>query len=278
MADSATIQTCDATPASEASGVWERIWRNRPTVERDDGLLARERAGPRWGEIVEQLEQTFGQIKGLRTIELGSGRGDLSALLAERGAEVTLLDANTTALDQARWRFDRLGLDAAYVQGDMFEPPSSLVGSFDVALSSGVIEHFTRAERTHAIRAHYDVLTSGGLAVVSVPHAACVPYRIWKLYLELRRRWPYGFEEPYGHRELARRAREAGFDSVHTCAFALWHSISSHWARGLFGFDVDWANRRSRLDNALGLILLMFGQRGGAVSHRQSRSKADGLK
>ena len=56
--------------------------------------------------IDRYLNNAFGRIKGLNTIELGSGRGDLSVLLAERGANVTLLDASDAALEQARERFD----------------------------------------------------------------------------------------------------------------------------------------------------------------------------
>lgn len=257
MAMEATAKGVDVAGAE----VWERLWRKVPSADRDDALLARERSGPRWGAIVARLANAFGRIEGLRAIELGSGRGDLSVLLAERGARVTLLDASPTALHQARRRFERLGLTADFVEADMFDPPSDLRDRFDVALSSGVIEHFAGVQRTWAVGAHVGVLRPGGLAAISVPHAACPPYRMWKLYLELRGRWPYGFERPYGMREIRRRAREAGLECVEAEALALWHSLSAHWARGLFRLDVDWANRRSRLDRYWGLILMLFGRK-----------------
>lgn len=252
---------------SIAADVWSKVWRNAPTVERDDLLLSRERRGPRWQEIVTRLECAFGTINGLTTIELGSGRGDLSALLAERGAKVTLLDTCPAALEQATWRFDRLGLKASLVEADMFTTPASLIGRFDVAMSSGVIEHFVGDRRTDSLIAHRNVLRPGGMTIVSVPHAACIPYRVWKLYLELRRRWPYGVERPYSAREIGRRARAAALESVETKAVGLWHSLSAHWARDLLQRDVDWSHRRSRLDNLMGLILLMFGRRAGGMEH-----------
>lgn len=261
MPTATTILSPTVRESSATTDVWERLWRHPPTAERDDALLVRERSGPRWTAIVARLERAFGRIDGLQTIELGSGRGDLSTMLAERGARVTLLDTCSTALEQARARFDRLGLSADFVQGDLFELPSRLREHFDVALSSGVIEHMRDHRRTIALRAHADALRPGGLAVVSVPHAACIPYRVWKLYLELRRRWPYGFEQPYTHREIARRARDAQFEEVETRAFGLWHSISAHWARDLFRLEVDWSCRRSWFDNLSGLILLMFGSK-----------------
>ena len=194
--------------------VWDRLWRRRPPDAKDAALIAREGRSPRWRTIVAKLETWFGTLDGLRTIELGSGRGDLSALLAQRGARVTLLDTSDRALAQARHRFDRMGLKAEFVQADMLGALDRVREPFDVALSSGVIEHFTNQDRTRAVRAHHDMLRRGGAAIISVPHAWCIPYRLWKSYLELRGCWPYGLEIPYTRRELARRSRQAGFEEV----------------------------------------------------------------
>ena len=246
--------------------VWDRLWRHRPSDAKDDALLARERRGPRWAMIAERLEATFETIEGLRTIELGSGRGDLSVLLAQRGARVTLLDASNAALEQAGHRFDRLGLTARLEQGDMFATADAWRDRFDVALSSGVVEHFKGGERTRAIRAHRAVMRPGGLAVISVPHAWCVPYRLWKLYLDLLRRYPYGMEIPYTRREIVSRARRAGFERVETHGLAFWQSVGGHWYKTLLGRRAVWADAPSRLDDMMGLVLLMFGWRDGLWS------------
>src|SRR3990172_8964070 len=124
------------TASAAPTAVWDRLWRLPTPDAKDDRLLARERRNPRFLRIVQCLESTFGAISGLQTIELGCGRGDLSALLAERGASVTLLDASPTALAQARRRFDRLGLRAEYIQADLLELPQRLLGGSDVALST----------------------------------------------------------------------------------------------------------------------------------------------
>lgn len=264
---SEAIAEFDASPAAPSGkvDVWDRLWQHRPSQHKDALLLAREQRSTRWSLLVDRLESIFGTLTGLDTIELGSGRGDLSVLLAQRGARVTLLDANDKALDQARQRFDRLGLTATYEHADIFQKLEACRGCFDVALSSGLIEHFKDNDRTRVIRAHHDVLKPGGLAVISVPNAWCVPYRVWKLYLELRGWWPYGMELPYGKSELLRRAREAGLRHAEVRCLGFWQSISSHWARGLLGYDVDWSHRVSRLDPLLGATLLLFGRRFSAV-------------
>lgn len=261
-----TIAEFDASQTAAAGkvNVWDRLWEHCPSQQKDALLLTREQRSPRWSLVVDRLEATFGTISGLETIELGSGRGDLSVLLAQHGARVTLLDANDKALDQARQRFDRLGLEATYQRADVLGIRSAWHNSFDVALSSGLVEHFKGNNRTRVIRAHYDVLKPGGLALISVPNAWCIPYRVWKLYLELRGWWPYGMELPYGKRELIRRAREAGFVRADVHCMGFWQSISSHWARGLLGSDVDWSHRASRMDPVLGSILLLFGCRSRA--------------
>ena len=250
--------------AREAPELWDRLWRDALPEAKDDALLAREYRSPRWVLVVDRLESAFGSIRGLQTIELGSGRGDISALLAERGAEVTLFDQSVAALDQARRRFDRLGLRARYDCGDVLQALDPWRGRYDVALSLGVIEHFRGDERTRVIRAHYDVLKEGGMAIISVPNAWCLPYRLWKLYLELRRWWPYGMELPYGKRELLRRAKAAGFTQTEAVSVGFWQSLGDHWGRMLGARRPDWGTRKSALDRWMGFVLLFFGRRGGA--------------
>jgi len=244
-----------------AETVWDRLWHYRPSDDRDDALLLREDQGPRWQLIVRRLEACFGDMAGLRTIELGSGRGDLSVLLAQHGAHVTLMDRSERALDEARQRFDRLGLSAQFEQGDLLIGDDHWSGAFDVSLSVGVIEHFKGDARTRVLDAHFEVLRPGGLCVVSVPHAWCVPYRLWKTYLELRGWWPYGMEIPYSRRELMQRASQAGFVDVETRSLEFWKSVGELWGRRIFGRWPEWSGRQSRMDTVMGMVLLMIARR-----------------
>ncbi len=238
--------------------VWDGLWANQPTNARDDELLARERASRRWRLIRHRIQQTFGQFQGLRTIELGSGRGDLSALLAQEGVDVTLLDSSDRALDQARTRFDRLGLTAEFKKGDLFANTRPHDG-YDVALSTGVIEHFLGEQRTGAVKAHRDALHDRGMAIISVPNAHCPPYRIWKAWLELRQCWPYGYEKPYSRRELIGRARKVGFQrtEVRGCGFR--QALADQLVPVLTGRRTRKCNPDSILDDSLGLALVLFG-------------------
>lgn len=246
--------------------VWNQLWDHAPSERKDDWLIERESRSPRWSVITQRLLSAFGAIGGLRTIELGSGRGDLSVLLAQSGAKVTLLDISEKALAQARQRFERLGLHAEYLPADFHATGSLPVKTYDVSLSSGVIEHFEDAERTRSVRAHLDLLREGGMAIISVPNAHCAPYRLWKKYLELRGCWPYGVEIPYTRRELARRLAEVGGVSEGVLGVGFWQSVGDHWVRNIFKGKADWVDRRSVLDHAFGMSLLVFARNrvGGA--------------
>ncbi|MBI1826377.1 MAG: methyltransferase domain-containing protein [Planctomycetes bacterium] len=263
----------DSHPSPDVRGapadVWSRLWERTRTTNGHDALLQRERACPRWQLIKDRLLGIFGTIKGLRTLELGSGRGDLSALLAEAGAKVTLLDASKTALCHAKARFGTLGHAAQFRLGDLFALSGDLRGRFDVVLSSGVLEHFVGGARKRGIVCHKYALRDGGVAVISVPNAACLPYRVWKLYLELRGWWPYGLEAPFTRAELLRCAEQAGLEHTVVDGIGFWQSTGDHIARGLCKRSVDWSNTKSRFDAAMGMSLLLMGRHFAAAS-RQS--------
>ena len=267
------VNVPEANPTSTRAvgeAVWDRVWRHRPSEAKDDALLARELASDRWRLVMDRVVSRFGAFQGLRTIELGAGRGDLSVLFAQRGADVTLLDCNESALTAAKERFARLGLDARFVKGDLIDDRVAPPHPFDVSLSAGVIEHFKGAHRTAVIRAHRDVLVPGGMAIVSVPNSWCVPYRVWKAYLGLRGWWPYGMEIPYSKAEITRRALDAGFDRVETHGLHLLQSIGDHWVKRLSHKSPHWASRSCMLDQWMGSILLMFGW----IDHESSDATA----
>jgi SAM-dependent methyltransferase len=244
------------------SEVWEAVWAGaeRPT----DGLDSPDGAAfdARWRRIRDLLAARHGSLHGVRTIELGAGRGDYSTLLAGLGADVTLLDLNARALQAARGRFRRLGLPAQFVQADLFRLPAATVGAFDAALSFGLLEHFRGARRGRVAAAHAATLRRGGLAFISVPHAVCLPYRLYKAYLEARHWWPYGSEHPVCRWTMRRVARDAGLRPLWTLATS--HRKAVFLLAGALGLRRlvrdDW-RRASRLDRWVGMDLMLCAER-----------------
>lgn len=200
-----------ATPADDHKAqteTWDKVYAN-PDQALANQRLETERRRRRWQTYAAYLNKQYpGQT--LSAVELGAGGGDLSILLAQAGHRVTLVDFSREALDHARDRFASLGLDAEFIQADVFEFMRTHAGRFDLSGSLGVAEHFSGQKREEIIRAHQAVLRPGGTAFISVPNARCVPYRLWKLYLELRKWWPYGYEAPFLPSSLKRIAKRNG--------------------------------------------------------------------
>ena len=152
----------------------------------------------------------LGRFDGLRAIEIGAGRGLNAFLFARRGADVTLLDRSSVALEQAKRLFDEHGLQVTLRETDLFALPENLRGGFDVSMSYGLCEHFLEERRRGVVAAHLDVLRPGGLALLGVPNRYSPVYRLWMKALTARGSWPLGTEVPFSAGELAGLAREAG--------------------------------------------------------------------
>jgi 2-polyprenyl-3-methyl-5-hydroxy-6-metoxy-1,4-benzoquinol methylase len=209
-------------PGRSQPEVWRGVWQNTQLTE--EGVrktIRREQRTLRWQAIRAALVERFGTLRGLRTIELGAGTGDISLLLALEGAEPTLLDANEQALGLARFKFSVAGLEPACTVGDFLQLDTALRGVFDVAVSYGTVEHFAGADREKACHAHVEAIRPGGMVAISVPNAHCLPYRLNKWQLEVRGAWPWGLELPYTRAELGRIAGTIGLDPwfIHGSSF-----------------------------------------------------------
>lgn len=204
------------------SEVWQAVWANAQlTKESVFKKVKRETRTKRWQAIRKALLVHFGTIQGLTTLELGSGAGDISLLLALEGAVPTLLDAEEKAFNLARLQFGAYGLEARYILGDFLNLDSALRGDFDVAISYGTVEHFAGEGRLRACLAHKQVLKPNGMVVISVPNAYCPPYRLDKWWRERAGTWRWGLEIPYTRSELAGIAHMMGLKAwtIHGSSF-----------------------------------------------------------
>lgn len=195
------------TDRIEQSADWDAQWQQEP-----EALDAPDEEGrtPRWKAQEQIVEERLGGFEGLRVIEVGAGRGTNGVLYGKRGARVTLLDLSDTALEQAGSLFAAHGVEVDLVKGDVFDPPASLVGAFDVSMSFGLCEHFLGDRRVGVIRGHLELLRPGGIAMLGVPNRWSPVYRAWKGVLERRGSWPLGTEVPFTVAELSDLSQRAG--------------------------------------------------------------------
>jgi 2-polyprenyl-3-methyl-5-hydroxy-6-metoxy-1,4-benzoquinol methylase len=195
------------TDQREIAADWDSQWQREPLNLK---APAEEKATLRWRAQEQLVREHFSGFDGLRAIEIGAGRGLNALLYAQAGAHVTLLDLSETALEQAAQLFRANGVAAEFVQGDLFALPDEMVGAFDVSMSFGLCEHFLGERRLAVIRAHLDLLRSGGVAMLGVPNRWGVVYQLWMKTLKARGTWELGTEVPFTPAELATLVEAAG--------------------------------------------------------------------
>jgi SAM-dependent methyltransferase len=163
------------------------------------------------GDLAAELASQV-DLKGARVLEVGAGSGRDSLRLAERGAEVTVLDYSPSALKvvSTHDRENRLHL----LRGDALALPFP-TGSFDIVFHQGLLEHFRDPHPLLAENAR--VLAPGGLLLVDVPQR-------WHIYTLIKRvliaadRWFAGWECSFSARELEGLLREVGLSPSLTYA------------------------------------------------------------
>ena len=126
------------------------------------------------GEPENQIQLAFRQhwltfqdligvdFNGTRVLEVGSGRGSLSAYFADANWDCTLLDLSSAAIEVARSAFARHDLQAKFDVGDCLSMPYE-DSSFDLVFSIGLLEHFEQIEK--AISEQVRVLAPNGLFI-----------------------------------------------------------------------------------------------------------------
>jgi len=217
---------------------WDSLW-NRSDRSLAERRLELERQSTRWCKFRDYLYEKYGNRQ-LQSVELGSGEGDFSILMSELGHKVTLVDFSPTALERAKARYDYLGIQAEYVQADLFEFAKEYSGKFDVSASLGLAEHFAGERRNQIIEAHRQVLNEDGITFISVPHAWCVPYRLRKAYLQLRGWWRYGYTDPFSSPEIRRVAKRVGFESCRTYNTGFAASVDACLLQPFTGKRIGW--------------------------------------
>lgn len=211
--------------AVSSTETWDAQWRTEPL---DPAAIDSEERTPRWRAQVRLVEERFGGFAGLAAIEIGAGRGLNGLLYAARGADVTLLDASSLALQQAMELGRLRHSHVATVVGDALDLPEHLRGTFDVAMSFGLCEHFVGEERSAIVRAHLELLRPGGIAFLGVPNRWAPFYRLWMGALKRRGTWPLGIEQPFALAELREIVRSAGGEPLRPSYGSFVASVVAH--------------------------------------------------
>jgi SAM-dependent methyltransferase len=143
-----------------------------------------------WNEVLQ--DHTRDSVS---TLDLGSGRGENSAMLSLRGKETTLFDWSQDNLDFSQRLFNDLGRKAAFIRGDITKSLPFADASFDTVFSCGVLEYFTDEEIKNILKEIFRVARKR--VIIMVPNAYSVCYRLGMWYMKRKNIWNWGGERAF---------------------------------------------------------------------------------
>lgn len=154
-------------------------------------------------------------VRGRRILEVGSGTGGNASWLAQKGAEMYLMDLSWSALQISASTLKQKGLKPELVCADAYHLPYP-EGYFDVVFHQGFLEHFV--DPVPLLLEQWRVLREGGFIVVDVPQRYSL-YTVYKHLCMVLGRWEYGvWETEFSIEELKRLLTHTGFIAVHAYA------------------------------------------------------------
>lgn len=118
-------------------------------------------------EVFQMLLKEKSFNKGMRTLEVGCGRGSLSAYFSNAGYDCTLLDLSPKAIEIAESIFKQNQLKAQFCVGDALNLPFD-DDSFDVVFSIGLFEHFNDQQIEKLVKEQSRILSKGGAFIAYI--------------------------------------------------------------------------------------------------------------
>lgn len=228
--------------------VWDRV---------AESYSASSVAQPDYQANIHVMLQHIGNPSGKTMCEVGCGSAVISAVFGHKGAEISLVDKSSKALDFAQRTFNQEGLKAKYYLQDAtdMEFPD---GHFDVVWNAGVIEHFRDEGKIALIREMWRIVKPGGILLIMVPNKWDIPFVLGKWLAMWRKTWQFGYEDDLSSFQLRKLARLSGLSSFTVFAFnpivGWWFLPYGNSLTKRLGLNTTaWHKRRCPLGHVLGL-------------------------
>ena len=121
-------------------------------------------------DMVKELLLGY-EVKGKRILDVGCGIGDLSFMLAQKGAEVIGVELDAQKVASAnktaqQWQFDGL----RFIAGDVTRLDQMKLGQFDMIFCIALLEHIK--DDVDLLRQVQSLLRPGGQFIMEVPSAS----------------------------------------------------------------------------------------------------------
>jgi SAM-dependent methyltransferase len=151
---------------------------------------------------------------GVRAIEVGSGPGHDSLVLAERGFQVWGVDWSQNGLEAGRRLYEEEGFRLGAIRADIRALPLRS-DSFDFVWNAGVLEHFRDDDVLRVLSEMRRIARPGTTVLAVVPNRFYFWYQAHLALKRLARRvHQYGFERAFTPGYLAAQFRRVGFEHI----------------------------------------------------------------
>lgn len=155
----------------------------------------------------------IGDVKKKKILEAGCGSGYLSLLLAQKGAEITLLDNSKFVIKYSKNLLKQIELKqkakykVKYMLADIRKIPFN-DNTFDVVHNCGVIEHYDDKMILAILKEMKRVVRKCGQVIVLVPNLLS-PEIIWRMF-----KYGKGSERYFSKRKLKKLMEKAGLKEI----------------------------------------------------------------
>jgi 2-polyprenyl-3-methyl-5-hydroxy-6-metoxy-1,4-benzoquinol methylase len=192
---------------------WDRVWKGSRGGALTDPCARgiRNHVFRRFHILFSEVLRTAGAVyPGSRLIEIGCAQSFwLPYFHRQLGFQVSGLDYSEVGCHSAREILEANGVPGEIVNGDLFGPPSHMLGAFDVVFSMGLVEHF--ADTTGCVGALSRFLRPGGVMVTTIPNMVGATGTLQKLV----NRAVYDIHVPLDREGLRRAHEGAALDVLH---------------------------------------------------------------
>jgi len=193
-------------PTKESATDWDRYYSAVPTTAR----LTRRYTTAALIKAIRRFASA-GAESGLKIVELGGANSCfLDALLgAVQCAQYEIVDTNRYGLSLLQDKVRASRIRIVLRNEDVLSLRAGPNPDADVVFSVGLIEHFDREGTHRAVQAHFDLLRTGGIAIITFPTPTFL-YTASRRCIEALGRWQFHDERPLRFAEVYGAAKEQG--------------------------------------------------------------------
>jgi SAM-dependent methyltransferase len=155
-------------------------------------------------------------------VDLGSGCGQNSAVLALRHKTTTLFDFSNENIAFSQQLYKELGLPGTFMQGDITKPLPFGDSTFDVGFTCGVLEYFSDEQLRAIIKESLRIVRRK--LIIMVPNARSLPYQFGMWYMKMNKTWEWGGERPFSSMKKYFQGEQV--KSIREYTVSTWHALN----------------------------------------------------